>query len=335
LLDFLFGAGAAAVFVLLLALIASIAGVVEPARGSWGLFAFAGLLLLFAFAQRSPTLFGAGVGGIGATSAFVLWAARRIERRNQEARSAADELGLSYKQEPPSPDLHELAGELTSTGSRNKLQRVLSGRWSGDDVAVFDYYYEINGSRGTVWQRNFTCALISVPFDNEPVTITNETLLTKIGAKLGYGDLELGDTDFDRLFRVRSKDTTVTRQILRPEVRGWLAENGRGLSFLVGRNAVLCMAKAGTISRAEILDLASRFAGLVSGDRMTSTAAAAEKVRQPVEETVGDVEGDRPPAWPGQEIATGLVLAIVALVALVGGAYLLFYVACATGRGCL
>ena len=68
---------------------------------------------------------------------------------------------------------------------------------------------------------------------------------------------------------------------------------------------------------------------------MTGTAAAAEGARQPVEETAGDVEGEEPRLWPGQEIATGLVLAIVALAVLVGGAYVLFYVACATGQGCL
>ena len=68
---------------------------------------------------------------------------------------------------------------------------------------------------------------------------------------------------------------------------------------------------------------------------MTGTAAAAEGARQPVKETAGDVEGEEPRIWPGQEIATGLVLAIVALAVLVGGAYVLFYVACATGQGCL
>ena len=128
---------------------------------------------------------------------------------------------------------------------------------------MFDYYYEIDGTRGTVVQRKFTCALISVPLDNEPVTITDATLLTRMRAKLDYGDLELGDAEFDRVSKVRSKDTTATRRILRPEVRFRLTENGRGLCFLVGRGAVLGMAKEGTASRADILGLVSRFADLV------------------------------------------------------------------------
>src|SRR5437867_12962173 len=108
-LEFVFGAFVVADFVLLVAWITTSAGASDPARRSWALFLFAGLLLFFAFAQRTPLLFGGAIGGVATTSAFVWWAARRNRRRDKQARSVGDGLGLSYEEQPPPGGLRDLA----------------------------------------------------------------------------------------------------------------------------------------------------------------------------------------------------------------------------------
>jgi len=223
--------------------------------------------MLFAgVSQQNPTLLGAGAAGLAATSAFIWRARRLIEERNQEARSIATELGLEYRQQGPSPELADLAGELTGGGMRHNVERVLSGRRDGRDIRVFDYYYQVYGPRSSTYQGNFTGALISTALGNVPLKITNETVITRIAAKVGAGDVAVGDREFDRLFRVQCKDPKQAKEILGPKVRSWLVENGRGLSFLVGGGAILCMAQQGTTSRADLLGLVLRFADLLPSD---------------------------------------------------------------------
>src|SRR2546423_2198047 len=272
--DFLIGAIAVAVFALPVAWVMPISGVSDRASSTWPLFGLAGIFLLFGFVQHNAMLLGAGTGGIVAMSAFVWRAARRSESADTAAMSLADELGLRYEQESSSPQLRDLASALTMSAEvTNKVHRVLSGRWHGNGVTLFDYYWEMDVPRGGTQRRNYTSALVAVSRDNEPVTVTAETFLTRVVAKLGSPDLELGDAPFDRLFKVRSKDPTAAREILGPQARAWLTENGRGFSFLVGRGAVLCMAKEGAATRADLLELVSKFQPQVS---KAADAGAAE-----------------------------------------------------------
>jgi len=225
-------------------------------------------MLWAGLSQQSAMLLGAGAGGLAATFAFIWRGRRLIERRNQEARSVATELGLDYKQRPPSHELAELAGELAGTGSQHEVQRVLSGRRDGRDIRVFDYHFEVWGARGSTYRANFTCALVSTALGNVPLKITGETMVTRIAAKVGLGDVDVGDAEFDRVFRVQCKDPQEAKQILGPKVRSWLTENGRSVSFLVGGGAVLVMAREGTTSRGELLDLTARFSALLP-ERLT------------------------------------------------------------------
>ena len=87
-------------------------------------------------------------------------------------------------------------------------------------------------------------------------------------------------------------------------------------------------------TRTELLDLVSKFQPLVSKAADAGTAEA-EVDRFVAPAQVREGEPDRRPAGPGQKVAVGLVIAIAAPIALAIGAYVLFYVACATGQGCL
>src|SRR5438132_12748340 len=289
-LEFVFGAFVVADFVLLVAWITTSAGASDPARRSWALFLFAGLLLFFAFAQRNPLLFGGAVGGVAATSAFVWWAARRNRRRDKQVRSVGNELGLSYEEEPVSGELGDLASALTGAGTRNSVQRVLGGRWRGNDVTLFDYGFELDTPRAGTVERNFTCALVAIPLETEPVTITTETFLNRVAAKIGYRDIQLGDADFDRVFNVRSKDPAAALSLVGPAVRSWLGEHGRGLNFLIGRGAVLCMAMEGTASRAQLLDLVTTLRTLVTGTAGTGGTTEPDLDRPALEPTIGAVD---------------------------------------------
>ena len=330
-LEFVFGAFVVADFVLLVAWITTSAGASDPARRSWALFLFAGLLLFFAFAQRNPLLFGGAIGGVAATSAFVWWAARRNRRRATQVRSVGNELGL--EEEPASGELGDLASALTSAGTRNSVQRVLAGRWRGNDVTVFDYSFELDTPRADTVERNFTCALVAIPLESEPVTITTETFLTRVAAKVGYRDIQLGDADFDRVFNVRSKDPAAALNLVGPPVRSWLGERGRGLNFLIGRGAILCMAPEGTASRAQLLELVTTLRGLVTGTGGTEVTPEPDLDRRALKPTIAVVDPHK--AVAARRTAVGVAIVILVPLALVASAYVLLYVACATGSGCL
>src|SRR5438876_2297958 len=332
-LEFVFGAFVVADFVLLVAWITTSAGASDPARRSWALFLFAGLLLFFAFAQRNPLLFGGAIGGVAATSAFVWWAARRNRRGDKQVRSVGYELGLPYEEEPASGELGDLASALTSAGTRNSVQRVLAGRWRGNDVTLFDYSFELDTPRADTVERNFTCALVAIPLQSEPVTITTETFLTRVAAKHGYRDIQLGDADFDRVFNVRSKDPASALNLVGPPVRSWLSEHGRGLNFLIGRGAILCMAPEGTASRAQLLELVTTLRGLVTGTAGTEVTTEPDLDRRALKSTIAVVDPHK--AVATRRTIVGLALVILVPLALVAGAYVLLYVACATGSGCL
>jgi len=332
-LEFVFGAFVVADFVLLVAWITTSAGASDPARRSWALFLFAGLLLFFAFAQRNPLLFGGAIGGVAATSAFVWWAARRNRRGDEQVRSVGYELGLPYEEEPASGELGDLASALTSAGTRNSVQRVLAGRWRGNDVTLFDYSFELDTPRADTVERNFTCALVAIPLESEPVTITTETFLTRVAAKVGYRDIQLGDADFDRVFNVRSKDPAAALNLVGPAVRSWLGERGRGLNFLIGRGAILCMAPEGTASRAQLLELVTTLRGLVTGTGGTEVTPEPDLDRRALKPTIAVVDPHK--AVAARRTAVGVAIVILVPLALVASAYVLLYVACATGSGCL
>jgi hypothetical protein len=335
LLSFLLAAAASAGFVALTGWVTAKMGGSEPARGSWVFFTIGGVLLLLALVQRSAGMFGGATGVLGGTSALVWWSTRRSEHRDQEARSDGSDLGLAYQQESTSTSVRDLAIALTSAGDHNKLRRVLSGNWRGNAVTLFDYYYEATSVDGPTLQWNFNGALVRGTFNTEPIVIRTETLLTRLSATMGNRDLELGDEAFDRLYNVRSNDPAAVHRILGSGVRSWLTENGRDFNFLIARKAVLCMAKEGTASRPELLELTLRFRDLVSKAAATSPTVDTESDSPEAQEAAGEVEPDQASTGPGEKIAVGFVIAIVAALALGIGSYVLFYMLCATGQGCL
>src|SRR5438445_6207608 len=307
-LEFVFGAFGVADFVHLRALITTSARASDPARRSWALFLFAGLLLFFAFAQRNPLLFGGAIGGVAATSAFVWWAARRNRRGDKQVRSVGYELGLPYEEEPASGELGDLASALTSAGTRNSVQRVLAGRWRGNDVTVFDYSFELDTPRADIVERNFTCALVAIPLQSEPVTITTETFLTRVAAKVGYRDIQLGDAYFDRVFNDRSEEPAAALNLVGPAVRSWLGERARGLNLLIGRGAVRRMAMEGGASRAQLLELVTALRSLVTGPAGTVVTPEPDLDRRAVEPTIAVVDPHQ--AVAARRTAVGVAIVI-------------------------
>ena len=329
-LDLVFGAFALGGFVFLVAWLVARSGASDPARGSWALFGFGGLLALFALAQRTPFLFGAAAGDIVATSIFVWWSVRRNRRRDQDARLEAAGLGLAYQDDAVSSELVARASALMS-GSRNKVRHVLTGRWHGKDVTVFDYSVAIDPIGAGEVERNFTCVLARIPLADEPIKITTESFATAVAAKLGYRDLQVGDPQFDRAFNVQSKDPSAALRTLAPAVRSLLFARGRGRSFLIGAGAVLCMAVEGTASRTDLLDLVSDLGALVAGPPGPDAATVGRDIAVNRAELVPD----RTTSIATRRIAVGLAFAILVPLAFVIGGVLLFYVACVTGNGCL
>jgi len=116
-------------------------------------------------------------------------------------------------------------------------------------------------------------------------------------------------------------------------MRSWLGEHGRGLNFLIGRGAVLCMATEGTASRAQLLELVTTLRTLVTDTAGTEVTPEPDLDRRALKPTIAVVDPHK--AVAARRTTVGLAIVILVPLALVAGAYVLLYVACATGSGCL
>jgi hypothetical protein len=174
---------------------------------------------------------------VGGLIMMAVSAATAERRRSEELSAWARTEGLTYEVERP-----ELARRFSGTpfesGVDAKATHVLSGRWRGRSVTVYEYYYMTNTGNGQTMHK-FT--IVAVATDTTPVLqVRGKHLGHRLLDLVGVGDLELGDEEFDALFHVRSDDTAFARAFLDDETRGWLRSNLDAVPFrLTGDHLIL------------------------------------------------------------------------------------------------
>jgi len=93
------------------------------------------------------------------------------------------------------------------------------------------------------------------------------------------------------------------------------------------------MAPEGTASRAQLLELVTTLRGLVTGIGGTEVTPEPDLDRRALKPTIAVVDPHK--AVAARRTAVGVAIVILVPLALVASAYVLLYVACATGSGCL
>jgi hypothetical protein len=122
----------------------------------------------------------------------------------------------------------------------------VAGTYKGLDVKEFDYWYytessDSKGGRSRTYHY-FSCAVTEIPADCPHVTIAPETLLTRLADHLGFEDIQFESEEFNRRFRVKSKDQKFATDLVDARMMQWL-DVGGGWSFEVCGPYVLCSSK--------------------------------------------------------------------------------------------
>jgi hypothetical protein len=120
-------------------------------------------------------------------------------------------------------------GTPFDTGDNLKARNVLQGSWHGVPMVAFDYSYETHtsdskGGRSTTVHRFAVCGVqLRAPLPT--LELTPESVLTRVAGALGLDDIELESEDFNRRYRVKSRDPKFAYDVL----------NARTMAALLGR----------------------------------------------------------------------------------------------------
>lgn len=167
--------------------------------------------------------------GVGAV---LSWMA--THRRREEWFAAAQRLGLEYSRHDPFR-LDGLPFALFRRGDGRGCENVIHGTWQGMQVRVFDYWYytestDSEGRSSKSYQR-FCCAMASVAADCPHLEITRETVLSRIGDRLGMADIQFESDEFNRAFQIKSRDRRFAHYLVDARMMEWLLDAPRGYGY--------------------------------------------------------------------------------------------------------
>jgi hypothetical protein len=178
----------------------------------------------------SPLLFVL-FGAVAAAVAYLGW--RHEQQRRQALRQFAADRGWRFVDRDDT-----LAGQLRGDfplfregdGGRH-CRNVLHARTrSGRECLLFDYSYQVRrrstGNNGTTTMTTRTIrhavAAVTLPAWLPELRLARENVLTKLAGAVGFGDIEVESTEFNRRFRVRAADRGHAFDVLHPRTIDFL-----------------------------------------------------------------------------------------------------------------
>jgi hypothetical protein len=180
-----------------------------------------------------PLLFVAvGAAVIGG----IVWGYYAKRKRAETFRTMATQLGLSYAPEDPFGTLG-WPFALFQRGDGQGVENVLWGTWQGVELTAFDFWYyeESTDSKGNSSRsyRRFDCAITTIDAACSHLTIDHENLLSRIAGALSLKDLQFESDEFNRAFKVNSKDERFAYAFVDARMMRWLIEHAEGYAFEV------------------------------------------------------------------------------------------------------
>lgn len=112
------------------------------------------------------------------------------------------------------------SGAPFSEGDHRRARNVVTGHIGDRPFAAFDYSYQTHSSDGkgntTTTTHHFVVASLQLPTYLPGLQVTPESVFSRIGNVLGFDDIELESEDFNRHFRVGSRDRKFACDVLTP-----------------------------------------------------------------------------------------------------------------------
>ncbi|MBZ5736236.1 DUF3137 domain-containing protein [Nocardioides sp. TRM66260-LWL] len=159
--------------------------------------------------------------GALALIALVAWLSYRAEQRHRAALTAfATARGWSLADSDPSL-VHRFSGEPFGRGFGRRTRHVLRGTHAGRPFVVFDYVHKTRDGSGenarTVTHRH-CLTVIELGVRTPGLVVDPENVLERFAGRLLNTDIELESEEFNRAFRVNSRDRRFASAVLHPRM---------------------------------------------------------------------------------------------------------------------
>jgi hypothetical protein len=127
-------------------------------------------------------------------------------KRREAMRTLAARLGLRFE---PGKDRYlakkyKFLNKLRR-GSNRYAYNILSGKYQGKELTVFDYHYQTGSGKNT-HHHHFSFFIMHLPASFPELVIGPEHIFSKIAQAVGYDDIDFESHEFSRKFCVRSGD---------------------------------------------------------------------------------------------------------------------------------
>lgn len=179
------------------------------------------------------------IGGLLALAAIVVVVGLiREVRRNKALQKAATDLGMSFDAKPTQS--LGLGFELMDRGRRGSWRNLIAGPIEDLEVSIFDYSY-VTGSGKNSNTRRVSAVLLKMQSARVPCfALTRESLLHRVGAALGFQDIDFEeDPEFSKRFVLKGDDEHAIREIFADDLRRSLVEVDSRISIEAMGDSVL------------------------------------------------------------------------------------------------
>jgi hypothetical protein len=206
----------------------------------------------------------ASIPVIGGTFANLAW-----RKSQKELVKTVQDLGLAYSA-TDTFGLSKLPLAVFPEHGSRAVGDIVSGKWRGLDVKAFTCV-------ATPWTKEqllanavqtlqdaptaepetsrYACALAELARDVPHVIIAPVTAGDRALGALRRRDRELDSPAFDREFRIQTDDEDFARGLIDPELREWLATDGRGLTLELVQHWLLLFRGPFDLDRGNLIPL--------------------------------------------------------------------------------
>jgi len=146
-------------------------------------------------------------------------------KRREAMMAVARKLGLSFR---PHKDRslarrYRFLNKLRR-GSNRYAYNILSGRYEGHEVILFDYHYQTGSGKDT-HHYNFSFFILHMTASFPELVIGPEGFFSKIAQAVGYDDIDFESHEFSRRFCVRSRDKKFAYDVCNARMIEYLLSN--------------------------------------------------------------------------------------------------------------
>jgi hypothetical protein len=184
-------------------------------------------------------------------------------RRRHELGTVARNRGLDFSISDPFDTLSEPFA-LLSRGDGRGVENVMWGFWHDLEVRAFDYWYydestDSKGNRSRSYST-FSCALMPLEAGCFRLSISPESVFTRLAYALTFRDIEFESEEFNRAWNVTSDDAGFAHAFVDARMCTWLLANGGPHAFeVVGDRILVARRRIDPRTYPDMLDAAVAF----------------------------------------------------------------------------